>query len=71
MLLHLTNQTVYQKTNIVYDAVLYGKIFHIIRSMYDNVKSRVKYMSQLSDSFECKLGVRQGECLSLFYLPCS
>ena len=34
--------------------------------MYNNVKSRVKYLNQLSDSFECCLGVRQGECLSPF-----
>ena len=43
-----------------------GKIFNIIKSIYSNVKSRVKYMNQLSDSFECLLGVRQGECLSPF-----
>lgn len=34
--------------------------------MYTNVKSKVKYMNNLSDSFECTLGVRQGECLSPF-----
>ena len=43
-----------------------GKIFNNIKSIYSNVKSRVKYMNQLSDSFECLLGVRQGECLSPF-----
>ena len=43
-----------------------GKILNIIRSIYENVKSRVKYMNKLSNSFECKLGVRQGECLSPF-----
>ena len=43
-----------------------GKILQIIRSIYENVKSRVKYMNQLSNSFECRLGVRQGECLSPF-----
>ena len=45
---------------------LRGKIFNIIRSIYDHVKSRVKYMNHLSNSFECQLGVRQGECLSPF-----
>ena len=41
-------------------------IFDIIKSIYTNIKSSVKYMKQLSDSFECLLGVRQGECLSPF-----
>ena len=39
---------------------------YIMRSVFTHVKSRVKYMNQLSDSFECLLGVRQGECLSPF-----
>ena len=39
-----------------------GKMLNIIQSMYNNVKSRVKYLNQLSDCFECCLGVRQGEC---------
>jgi len=34
--------------------------------MYNNVKSRVKFMNELSDSFHCNLGVKQGECLSPF-----
>ena len=43
-----------------------GPILNIIKSIYNNIKSRVKYMNSLSDSFECQLGVRQGECLSPF-----
>lgn len=43
-----------------------GNILNIMRSMYNSVKSRVKYMNKLSNSFECELGVRQGECLSPF-----
>ena len=43
-----------------------GSILDIIRSMYDNVKSRVKYENMLSNGFSCVLGVRQGECLSPF-----
>ena len=39
---------------------------NIIKSMYDNVKSRVKHMNSLSNSFECQLGVKQGECLYPF-----
>lgn len=42
-----------------------GKILNIIRSMYENVKSRVKYNNRLSEEFECYL-VRQGESLSPF-----
>lgn len=43
-----------------------GTMFNIIRNMYTNVKSRVKFMGNLSSSFECCLGVRQGESLSPF-----
>ena len=32
--------------------------------MYMSVKSRVKYCNKLGNEFYCKLGVRQGECLS-------
>ena len=45
---------------------LRGNILNIIKSIYDNVKSRVKYMNSPSKSFECQLGVRQGGCLSPF-----
>ena len=41
-------------------------MINIIRSMYEGVKSRVKHCNQLGNSFECQLGVRQGECLSPF-----
>ena len=45
---------------------LRGNILNIIRSMYSSVISKIKYQNQISDSFECNMGVRQGECLSLF-----
>ena len=51
---------------------LRGKIINIMRSMYTSVKSCVKFGKsnaqgeELSDTFECCLGVRQGECLSPF-----
>lgn len=48
-----------------------GNILNIMRSIYQSIKSRVKYLNQLSDSFECLLGVRQGECVSPFYCLCS
>ena len=43
---------------------LRGKILNIIKSIYRSVKSRVKYCNKLGNEFYCKLGVRQGECLS-------
>ena len=48
---------------------LRGRIIDIIRSMYENIKSRVKYDNQLSNDFTCLLGVHQGECLSPFLFP--
>ena len=35
-------------------------------SMYRCVRSKVYSNGQVSESFACKLGVRQGECLSPF-----
>jgi len=43
-----------------------GSMLNIVKSMNNNVKSRVKFMNELSDSFHCNLGVRQGKCLSPF-----
>ncbi|MCG8048238.1 MAG: reverse transcriptase family protein [Candidatus Thiodiazotropha endolucinida] len=43
---------------------LRGHILNIIKSMYNSVKSRVKFCNQLGEEFCCTLGVRQGECLS-------
>ena len=45
-----------------------GKFLNVIISMYEHVKSRVKLENVLSNNFECFLGIRQGECLSLFFL---
>ena len=43
-----------------------GKMLDIIKSMYENVRSKVKYNNTLSDDFSWFfLGVRQGESLSL------
>ena len=38
----------------------------IIKSIYQNVKLQVKHNDNLSSSFTCNIGVRQGECLSPF-----
>jgi len=38
-----------------------GKMLDIIKSMYEHVRSRVKYNNTLSEDFRCVLGVRQGK----------
>ena len=43
-----------------------GKCFRLIRSMYENIKSRVKCINGKSQFFPCTVGVRQGENLSPF-----
>jgi len=43
-----------------------GNILSVIKSMYNNISSKVKCQNTLSESFTCNLGVRQGECLSPF-----
>ena len=45
---------------------LRGKIIHILCSMYSCMKTNVFNNCEKSEPFECKLGVRQGECLSPF-----
>ncbi|XP_060582312.1 uncharacterized protein LOC132738738 [Ruditapes philippinarum] len=41
-----------------------GKILNIIRSMYSEVKSCVKHLNELSDFFNCDIGLFQGEITS-------
>ena len=43
---------------------LRGKVLNIVKSMNENVKSRVKFCDKIGNEFFCSLGVRQGECLS-------
>ena len=43
-----------------------GKILTIIMSMYQCIRTRIYVNGDKSDYFDCKLGVRQGECLSPF-----
>ena len=43
-----------------------GKIIDIIRSMYSQVRTKVFNNNEKSETFTCKLGVTQGECLSPF-----
>ena len=41
-----------------------GKLSGIIKSMYESLKSSVKFQSQFSHFFDCKVGLMQGEALS-------
>ena len=43
-----------------------GNISNIIKSMYMNTFSKVKYQGAMSDQFDCNIGVRQGESISPF-----
>ena len=43
-----------------------GNIFNIIKTMYMNTFSKVKYQGAMSDQFECNIGARQGESISHF-----
>jgi hypothetical protein len=49
-----------QKSNIT------GKVFRVIHSLYDNVKSCIKNNDKSSSFFRCDIGVRQWENLSPF-----
>ena len=40
-----------------------GKIINFLRSMYQCIRSKVLLNHEMSESFPCRLGVRQGECL--------
>ena len=42
------------------------KMFNIVHSMYQNVKSQVRVDGTLSEQFDCHLCVQQGESLSPF-----
>jgi len=43
-----------------------GKILNIIKSLYQNLKSRVNSEDNISENFTCNVGVRQRESLSPF-----
>ena len=43
-----------------------GKMLNVVKSIYEQVKSKVKYNNSLSETFDCYLGLRLGECLSPF-----
>ena len=43
-----------------------GKMFNVIKCMYSNVKSKVKHNLEISDCFDCNLGLIQGEIMSPF-----
>lgn len=41
-----------------------GKLFRVIRSLYDDVKLCVKHMNSLSDFYNSDIGLLQGEIMS-------
>ena len=49
---------------------LRSHILNIVKSIYDSVKSRVKYCNKLSDENTCTLGVVRGSAYLPFYFPC-
>ena len=46
-------------------AKITGKILHVIQSLYQKTKARVRVNGELTDVFDCNIGVRQGDNLSL------
>ena len=47
-----------------------GKILNIIMSMYENVKSRVKFNNAKGEEFICYTGVRKGSVYLHFCFQC-
>jgi hypothetical protein len=43
-----------------------GKCLNYIRNIYKGIKSLIKINSRTTDFFNCNVGVRQGDNLSLF-----
>lgn len=48
----------------IYEVGIRGKLLQILQSLYNNVKSCVKYGGVLSDYFSNDMGLMQGEVLS-------
>ena len=46
------------------DIGINGKVLAIIKNLYKDAKSCVKYKGEMSEFFSCGVGVRQGENLS-------
>ena len=48
-----------------------GKVLSLIRSMYKEVRSCVRHLNTLSELFDCKIGLMQGEiCSPLLFALC-
>jgi len=45
---------------------IYGKLLHVLRSMYSQLKSCIKTPEGLSEYFRCEIGIRQGCMFSPF-----
>ena len=41
-----------------------GKVFNVIKNIYENAKSQVSFKNTVTSQFPCQVGVRQGENLS-------
>jgi len=55
--------------NTIYKLIKYGirgNIMNTIYSLYQNVKSSVKFENEISQTFVTSLGTRQGDSLSPF-----
>ena len=56
------NRTLLWQSLLKYE--LNGKLFRVIYNMYDTANSCIELGNELSDFFNCNIGVRQGENLS-------
>ena len=45
-------------------AKITGKVLRVIQSLYQKTKARFRVIGELTDVFDCKIGVRQGDNLS-------
>ena len=52
------------RDNLWFKLGLRGNTLNIVASMYENVKSKLKFCDKIGNEFFCSLSVRQGECLS-------
>ena len=48
-----------------------GKMYDSIKSIYISTTSCIRINGKLTDWFDCKTGVKQGDCLSPTIFPCS
>ena len=66
---HYINRPILWKKLLSYN--INGKLFNVVKNMYDKAKSCVKIVNLYSDYFPCNIGVRQGDNLSLLLFALS